>query len=206
MYQPSQADIIILVTSRPSEDLLAVYDAHQGPGGNYLWRVMGHDGLQAGETPLVTQFEKGFESVEKQEYAPQGSQVEASEPRTADVAHRSNLILCDSRRPRFSPHGEKRGRPEKEILATGQHPTSSKSNIIAPEAYCKKSTVMFRDQVRCGQSAKRQFVSSAISSKRLYLASRSDWRMDPFLNWSACHPTQDRLPMYLRFLRYGHSV
>ena len=67
VYQPSQADIIILVTSRPSEDLLAVYDAHQGTGGNYLWRVMGHDGLQAGETPLVTQFEKGFESVEKQE-------------------------------------------------------------------------------------------------------------------------------------------
>src|SRR3954454_10870039 len=26
VYQPSQADIVILVTSRPSEDLLAVYD------------------------------------------------------------------------------------------------------------------------------------------------------------------------------------
>src|SRR5713101_2224880 len=35
VYQPSQADIIILVTSRPSEDLLAVYDAH-GPSGTYL--------------------------------------------------------------------------------------------------------------------------------------------------------------------------
>jgi hypothetical protein len=65
VYQPSQADIIILVTSRPSEDLLAVYDAHQGTGGNYLWRVMGRDGLQSGETPLVTQFEKGFDSVQK---------------------------------------------------------------------------------------------------------------------------------------------
>jgi hypothetical protein len=65
VYQPSEADIIILVTSRPSEDLLAVYDAHQGPNGNYLWRVMGRDGLQAGETPLVTQFEKGFDSVQK---------------------------------------------------------------------------------------------------------------------------------------------
>jgi hypothetical protein len=53
------------VTSRPSEDLLAVYDAHQGTGGNYLWRVMGRDGLQSGETPLVTQFEKGFDSVQK---------------------------------------------------------------------------------------------------------------------------------------------
>ena len=61
-YQPSDADIIILVTSRPSEDLMAVYDA--GASGNFLWRVMGRDGLQSGETPLVTQFEQGFESVQ----------------------------------------------------------------------------------------------------------------------------------------------
>jgi len=65
VYRPSEADITILVTSRPSEDLMAVYDAHQGPSGNYLWRVMGRDGLQSGETPLVTQFEKGFEGVQK---------------------------------------------------------------------------------------------------------------------------------------------
>jgi hypothetical protein len=64
VYQPSQADIIILVTSRPSEDVMAIYDAHV-PGGNYLWRVMGRDGLASGETPLVTQFEKGFDSVQK---------------------------------------------------------------------------------------------------------------------------------------------
>ena len=65
VYRPSEADIIITVTSRPSEDVLAVYDARQWPGGNFLWRVMGRDGLQAGETPLVTQFEKGFESVQR---------------------------------------------------------------------------------------------------------------------------------------------
>ena len=65
VYQPSEADIIILVTSRSSEDVMAVYDGHQGTGGNYLWRVMGRDGLQSGETPLVTQFEKGFDSVQK---------------------------------------------------------------------------------------------------------------------------------------------
>lgn len=64
VYEPSQADIIILVTSLPSEDLLAVYDGH-GSRGNYLWRVMGRDGLASGETPLVTQFEKGFDSVQK---------------------------------------------------------------------------------------------------------------------------------------------
>jgi len=65
VYRPSEADIIILVTSRPSEDLMAVYDAHTVPSGNFLWRVMGHEGLQSGEIPLVTQFEKGFESVQK---------------------------------------------------------------------------------------------------------------------------------------------
>jgi hypothetical protein len=62
VYKPSDADIIIRVTSRPSEDLLAVYDAHEH--GNFLWRVMGRDGLQSGETPLVTEFEKGFEGVQ----------------------------------------------------------------------------------------------------------------------------------------------
>jgi hypothetical protein len=65
VYEPSQADIIILVTGRPSEDVMAVYDGHQGTNGNYLWRVMGRDGLASGETPLVTQFEKGFDSVQK---------------------------------------------------------------------------------------------------------------------------------------------
>ena len=65
VYQPSEADIIILVTSRPSEDLLAVYEASLWPNGNFLWRVMGRGGLQSGETPLVTQFEKGLESVQK---------------------------------------------------------------------------------------------------------------------------------------------
>ncbi len=65
VYRPSEADIIILVTSRPSEDVMAVYDADLWPSGNFLWRVMGRDGLQSGETPLVTQFEKGFESVQK---------------------------------------------------------------------------------------------------------------------------------------------
>jgi hypothetical protein len=44
---------------------MAVYDASPWPSGSYLWRVMGRNGLQSGETPLVTQFEKGFESVQK---------------------------------------------------------------------------------------------------------------------------------------------
>jgi|SRR5215469_3795092 len=65
VYEPRQADIVILVQSRPSEDVLAVYDAHGWPGSNFLWRVMGREGLQPSETPLVTQFEKGFESVQR---------------------------------------------------------------------------------------------------------------------------------------------
>ncbi len=47
VYRASEADIIVLVTSRPSEDVMAVYDGHQGSSGNFLWRVMGRDGLQA---------------------------------------------------------------------------------------------------------------------------------------------------------------
>jgi hypothetical protein len=61
VYQPSQADIIIRVMSRPSEDVMAVYDGHET--GSYLWRVMARGGLQVGETPLVTQFEQGFEGL-----------------------------------------------------------------------------------------------------------------------------------------------
>jgi hypothetical protein len=63
LTRPSDADIIVLVQSRPSEDVLAVYDAHMR-GGQYLWRTMGRDGLQSGETPMATQFEKGFESIQ----------------------------------------------------------------------------------------------------------------------------------------------
>ena len=63
VYRPQDADIILRVESRPSEDVLAVYDA-KSPSDQYLWRAMGRDGLQLAETPLVTQFEKGFEGVQ----------------------------------------------------------------------------------------------------------------------------------------------
>ena len=42
-------------------DLLVVYNASPWLSGNFLWRVKRRDSLQTGETPLVTQFEKGFE-------------------------------------------------------------------------------------------------------------------------------------------------
>ncbi|MGB6804305.1 MAG: hypothetical protein WBE31_18725, partial [Candidatus Sulfotelmatobacter sp.] len=46
VYEPHQADIILMVMSRPSEDVLAVYDAHGWPQNQYLWRMMGRSGLQ----------------------------------------------------------------------------------------------------------------------------------------------------------------
>jgi len=63
VYEPRLADVVILVTSRPSEDILAVYDAHDLPDGQYLWRMMGRSGLQPSETPLITNLEKAFEQA-----------------------------------------------------------------------------------------------------------------------------------------------
>ena len=63
VYQPNQADIVLMVTSRPSEDVLAVYDAHGWPRDQYLWRMMGRSGLQQNETPFITDLEKAFEQA-----------------------------------------------------------------------------------------------------------------------------------------------
>ena len=66
VYRPEDADIVLMVQSRPSEDVLAVYDAKLWPEQNYLWRVMGRDGLQQGETPLVTTLQKAVEKADAQ--------------------------------------------------------------------------------------------------------------------------------------------
>jgi len=63
VYEPWQADIVLMVTSRPSEDVLAVYDAHGWPGNQYLWRMMRRSGLQQGESPLVTKLETAFDKA-----------------------------------------------------------------------------------------------------------------------------------------------
>ncbi|HKM86412.1 MAG TPA: hypothetical protein VJW96_09405 [Terriglobales bacterium] len=70
VYRPQEADIILAVQSRPSEDVLAVYDAHSGdwgtrPSQQYLWRVMGRGGLQKSEVPLFSQFEKAWDKMTK---------------------------------------------------------------------------------------------------------------------------------------------
>jgi len=63
VYRPSEADLVIAVQSRGSEDVLAVYDPSMP--GTYLWRVMGAQGLQKGETPLVTDLQKAYEKAAK---------------------------------------------------------------------------------------------------------------------------------------------
>lgn len=63
VYEPRQADVVLMVMSRPSEDVLAVYDAHGWPRDQYLWRMMGRSGLQTGETPLATDLEKAFDQA-----------------------------------------------------------------------------------------------------------------------------------------------
>jgi len=68
VYRAEDADIILMVESRPSEDVLAVYDAHSGdarsgPSQTYLWRVMGRGGLQKSEIPLFSQFEKAWDKI-----------------------------------------------------------------------------------------------------------------------------------------------
>ncbi len=68
VYRPEDADIILAVESRPSEDVLAVYDAHSGdarsrPSQTYLWRVTGRGGLQKSEMPLFSQFEKAWDKI-----------------------------------------------------------------------------------------------------------------------------------------------
>jgi hypothetical protein len=65
VYKPEEAEIVLMVMSRPSEDVLAVYDAHGWPKNEYLWRVSGREGLQKSETPLVTQLRKAYEKAAK---------------------------------------------------------------------------------------------------------------------------------------------
>jgi hypothetical protein len=71
VLRPEQADIILAVESRGSEDVLAAYDAHRSfagsrPDQTYLWRVMSRSGLQKGEMPLFTEFEQAFAKIANQ--------------------------------------------------------------------------------------------------------------------------------------------
>jgi hypothetical protein len=63
VYSPREADMIIAVQSRGSEDVLAVYDPHLR--GTYLWRVMGQGGLQKGEAPLFSELKTAVNRISK---------------------------------------------------------------------------------------------------------------------------------------------
>jgi hypothetical protein len=64
VYEPWQADMIVVVESRGSEDLLAVYDPQMWRSGSYLWRVMGRGGLDQGEMPLFKKFQSAVEKLD----------------------------------------------------------------------------------------------------------------------------------------------
>src|SRR5581483_3789953 len=64
VYRPQDADMIIAVQKRGSEDVLAVYDA-RGPQDTWLWRVMGPGGLDKGELPLFTKLQSAVEQASR---------------------------------------------------------------------------------------------------------------------------------------------
>jgi hypothetical protein len=64
VYEPEQADMIVAVQKRGSEDVLAVYDT-RGPADMYLWRAMSHGGLDKNEMPIVTELRQAVEKASK---------------------------------------------------------------------------------------------------------------------------------------------
>jgi len=60
VYSPHQADMIVVVQSRPSGDLLSVYDA-KGLTTTWLWRAEQKNGLSTPDMPLLRQFHAALE-------------------------------------------------------------------------------------------------------------------------------------------------
>ena len=63
VYEPGQADMILAVQKRGSEDVLAVYDARSGFDPAYLWRAMGSGGLDKNEMPLFAELRQAVEQA-----------------------------------------------------------------------------------------------------------------------------------------------
>jgi hypothetical protein len=66
VYHPRAADLIIMVMSRRSEDVLAVYDGRLGrqQSHQWLWRAMGPAGEGEGEAGLVERLRRAVETAE----------------------------------------------------------------------------------------------------------------------------------------------
>ncbi len=62
VYNPGDADMVLRVQRRGSEDVLAVY---QPNNSIYLWRVMGRGGLDHNEMPFFSEFRDAVEKVAK---------------------------------------------------------------------------------------------------------------------------------------------
>ena len=63
VYTPQQADMILAVQKRGSEDVLAVYDAHSSGDPVYLWRAMSNGGLDKGEMPIFAELRQAVEKA-----------------------------------------------------------------------------------------------------------------------------------------------
>lgn len=63
VFRPQDADMIVAVESRPSEDILAVYDPRSWRTGTYLWRATAKGGLTSPEMPLVHKFEAALGKI-----------------------------------------------------------------------------------------------------------------------------------------------
>ena len=61
VQNPRDAEMILVVQRRGSEDELAVFDPALGRDSNYLWRVMGRGGLDKNEMPLFQEFRQAVE-------------------------------------------------------------------------------------------------------------------------------------------------
>jgi hypothetical protein len=63
VYSPEAADMIVVVESRPTEDILAVYDRQSWHQGAFLWRATAKNGLSAPGMPLVHKLEGALARV-----------------------------------------------------------------------------------------------------------------------------------------------
>ena len=65
VYEPRQADMVIAVQKRGSEDVLAVYDPHFAGESTYLWRAMSNGGLDKNEMPIFAELRQAVEKASK---------------------------------------------------------------------------------------------------------------------------------------------
>jgi hypothetical protein len=62
-FRPEDADMIVAVESRPTEDILAVYDRQSWRQGAFLWRAMAKNGLSYPQMPLMHKLEVALAKV-----------------------------------------------------------------------------------------------------------------------------------------------